>query len=351
MRPRIGYRQRMRRYLVVRTDKRKKEFIRRELEAGRLRQGWGWKPEHDLRALGARMASGAKPTEEEVAVWRNRRLLDTEGDGLKPDDIVIVPNIPEQGRWVLARVTGPYRYEVPPVSDGVGTDYGPIVPVEPIRFADGKLAIIEADNEHVDARLRASMRSMSRMWLVDALGAKVDQLVAAVGRGQDTSRVQPEAERFAGFSAAVAAATWEKIRERYKGAEFEKLVLRVFKHIYEANGRVEHKGGAGEKGADIIVYTRDPLGLEFKIAVQVKLHDGEDNDVHSLDQIERALSAHEVDAGVVLTTAASLSERFVKHHDALEAKLKIDIRVLTRDEFLTLLLAHLGAGADGDGTS
>jgi hypothetical protein len=43
------------------------------------------------------------------------------------------------------------------------------VPVDPIRTAGGKLAVIEADNEYVDARLRASMRSISRMWSVDAL--------------------------------------------------------------------------------------------------------------------------------------------------------------------------------------
>lgn len=338
----------MRRYVVIRTDKRRRDFIHQELKAGRLRQGWGWKHEHDLRLLCERVRAGAKLSEEESTVWRNRRLLDTEGDGLKLGDIVIVPNIPDQGRWVLARVSGPYRYEPPPTDAGVGSDYAHVVPVEPIRKADGEVAVVEADNEHVDARLRASMRSMSRMWSVDALGAKVDALIASIGRGDDTARAQPEAERFAGFSTAVASAAWEKIRERYKGAEFEMLVLRVFRDLYDhgGSGRVEHWGGAGEKGADLIAFTRDPLGLEFKIAVQVKLHDGEDDDVHALDQIKVAKAAHLVDAGVVLTTATTLSERFVKHHEALEAELGIDIRVLTRDEFLRLLLGHLGTNRE-----
>jgi hypothetical protein len=50
---------------------------------------------------------------------------------------------------------------------------------------------------------------------------------------------------------------------------------------------------------------RDPLGLEFRVAVQVKLHENEEDGVRALDQIEQALVAHEVDAGVVLTTATS----------------------------------------------
>lgn len=103
----------MRRYLVVRHDRRRSEFIQRELAQGRLRQGWGWKPEHDLRLMRQKITSGAKLTEEERSVWRNRRLLDTESDGLKLDDIVIIPNIPNQGQWVFVRVTGPYRYEPP----------------------------------------------------------------------------------------------------------------------------------------------------------------------------------------------------------------------------------------------
>lgn len=122
----------MRRYLVVRTDKRRKDFILRELDAGRLRQGWGSKPEQDLRVLRERVTSGTKLTDDEAAAWRNRRLLDTEGDGLKPGDIVIVPNIPDQGRWALARVVGPYRYDPPPTEAGVGSDYAHVVPVEAI---------------------------------------------------------------------------------------------------------------------------------------------------------------------------------------------------------------------------
>lgn len=73
------------------------------------------------------------------------------------------------------------------------------------------------------------------------------------------------------------------------------------------------------------------------------MHDGEHDDLHALDQIRTARASHGVDAGVVLTTATSLSERFTAHHSKLEADLGIDVRVLTRDAFLRLLLAHLGA--------
>ncbi|MBK8695334.1 MAG: hypothetical protein IPN17_24445 [Deltaproteobacteria bacterium] len=99
----------MRRYVVVRTDRNRAAFILREFEQGRLRQGWGWLPTQDLRLLRAKLNAHQKLTGEEAAAWRNRRLLNTEPDGLKPGDVVVVPNLLPQGHWVLARVAGPLR--------------------------------------------------------------------------------------------------------------------------------------------------------------------------------------------------------------------------------------------------
>ena len=331
-----------RRYLVVRTARTHRDFILRELEQGRLRQGWGWKPEQDLRLLRQKVDSKAALTEDEASAWRNRRLLHTEPDGLKPDDTIIVPNLPDQGRWVMVRVSGPYRYEISSTSSEVGPDFGHVVEVTPVRDPAGKIAVVEADNAHVDARLRASMRSMSRMWSIDALGPQVEGLISAMEGGADTVTPEPEVQKFGGFFNAMRDAAWENIRQRYKGAEFEQLVLRLFQKIY-APGRVEHWGGPGEKGADLIVFVQDQLGLEYKIAVQVKLYDGQIDDLHALDQVALARDAHRVDGGVVVTTANETSKQFDSHREQLEAKLGIDIRVITRDELVQLVMTHLGA--------
>jgi hypothetical protein len=115
----------------------------------------------------------------------------------------------------------------------------------------------------------------------------------------------------------------------------------LFECIYK-DGRVEHWGGAGEKGADLIVFTRDPLGIEYKIAVQVKLHEGTEDDTKALSQIKQAREYHKVDAGVVVTTAELMSETFQVRREELEEELGIDIRVVDRDEFVELVMAHLG---------
>jgi hypothetical protein len=331
----------MRQYVFVRTDKRYPKFMFEELKAGRLRQGWGWKPEHDLRLLAGKSSRSA----EEASVWRNRRLLEAQPSGLQPGDIVIVPNLPEQGRWVLARVAeGGYRFERTTPEDGVGIDYGHIVPVRLLERPDGSPGIVEADNAWVDARLRASVRNLSRMWSVDGLARQIDALISAIESGRDTTTPQTHSAKFDVLVDATQRATWEAIRAQYKAAELEHLVLRVLQGVY-ADGDVQHWGGAGEKGADLIVTSRDPLGLEFRIGVQVKMHLGVDDDLHSLEQIKVAAKYHRLDAGIVVTTAQSVTERFETRREALEAELGIDIRVMLRDEFLKLVLRHAGGVA------
>jgi hypothetical protein len=334
-----------RRYVVIRTDKSVKPFIFSELSQGRLRQGWGYKPDLDLRRLRKKLSNGKKLTDEEASAWRNRRLLDTEPDGLKPEDIVVLPNIPDQGRWVLARVSGPYSYAIADDPSLEGPDYGHIVPVTPIRGKDGAIAVVEPDNEHVDARLRATMRNLSRMWSIDALGHAVEDLLAAIEGGADTQTPEPNAQKIESLFEALRNAAWTNIRAKYKGAELEQLVLPLFKRIYR-DGRVEHWGGAGEKGADLIVFTQDPLGLEYKIAVQVKHHDGVHDDTHALEQIKEAREAHRVDAGVVVTTALETSKAFDERRAALEVELGIDIRVIPRDELVELLMTYLGGNRE-----
>lgn len=326
------------RYLVVRTDRKARELILRELEQGRLRQGWGWLPEQDLTKLADKAYRASSMTSAEASAWRNRRLLPSQPNGVQPGDIIVLPNLPEQGKWVLARVTGGYRYEI-----SEHGDYGHIVAVEPIRRRDGKIAVVEADNEIVAAPLRASMRSLSRTWSIDSLGTSVDRIIAAIEQGQDIATAEPAAQKLERTLAEIRAAAWESIRGNYKGAELEHFVHRLFERIYP-RGRVEPWGGPAENGADLIVYTTDELGIEYKIAVQVKCYEGAIASVDAIHQIERAHRIHKVDAGVIVTTAVAAEEKFLALRDQIEGELGIDIRVIVRDEFIGLVLQHLAAG-------
>jgi hypothetical protein len=91
----------------------------------------------------------------------------------------------------------------------------------------------------------------------------------------------------------------------------------------------------------VIVFTQGALGLEYKIGVQVKLHEGEHDDTRALDQVVQAKNMHHIDAAVVLTIASRVSKAFDERRETIEKELHLDVRVILLDGFLDLIMQYL----------
>jgi hypothetical protein len=111
---------------MMRTDRRVAGWLWSEVLAGRLRQGWGYSPAQDLRVLRDRRQRGERMDRDDDWAWPNRRMLSDEPDGMQIGDLVLLPHLPEEWRWSITRITGPYRYEIAEEH----RDYGHILPVE-----------------------------------------------------------------------------------------------------------------------------------------------------------------------------------------------------------------------------
>ena len=165
-----------RRYWAMRTDQARRDFIWRELQAGRLRQGWGIGPSDNLEHLQHVRRAGGAFDDFQKDVWRgNRRLLPSEPGAMHTGDIVILPHLPRHGLWSIARVTGGYRHEVssePNAWDG-RPDYGHIREVELLTDERG----IDPFAESVPDTLRRAMGNRQRMWSLDPHGEAVNRLL------------------------------------------------------------------------------------------------------------------------------------------------------------------------------
>jgi bifunctional pyridoxal-dependent enzyme with beta-cystathionase and maltose regulon repressor activities len=76
--------------------------------------------------------------------------------------------------------------------------------------------------------------------------------------------------------------------------------------------------------------------LNYRVAIQVKMHDGVENDTTGLDQLERALSEHRVDACLLVSFADKLGDEFDKRLRTL--KRKHNVEVLYGDDLYSELL-------------
>lgn len=330
-------------YAAIRTDKSSTPLILRELEAGRLRQGWGWEDYHDLRLLRAKRQAGQPLEGDEHEAWLNRRLYEETWDGLQDGDIVVLPNLPEQGQWLLARIDGPYRFD----RTGDCHSHGHVRPVQLIRTPAGEPAVVHPTYWEVPAGLRRSMRTPRRMWTLDQYGSAIDAILRKIEAGAPTHTPTDAEQRLDLFAEKLRAQSYALIDQVFGGVELEHLVVRMLRARYRSShpqAQVIHKGGPAEHGIDVLIKLPDPLGVDLEIGVQVKKHDGHEWSEHSLTQLRHAREHWGIHAGVVITTAEATTKAFDAACNELQDELKIPIRVIVRDELVDMVLAHLGDG-------
>ncbi len=327
----------MPRYWVMRTDPNNRAFLWDELNHGRLRQGWGYREDQDLRHIAPLVRDAQQLNDDQRLTWRgNRRLLDTEPDGIRANDIIVVPNLPAYGVWSLVRVTGRYDYQIPEGQN----DYG--------HFLLVKLLTPHAINpreEAVSARLRQTMRAQGRLWNIDRLSPDVERLVAAIQAGQAGDIV---ADRLPGLLEELERAAWASLTQRFQGREFERPCVLLLRELYGEEA-VEYTSGRTERGADAICTYNDPLGVEHRVVVQIKMWEWEAGWTRPLEQIRQAYYAYAgITAGVILSTAEQTTQEFEQARQQLEADLHIPVRVVLRKELLRLLITYLPVIAGGD---
>jgi hypothetical protein len=134
----------------------------------------------------------------EVIKRGNRRLLPSEPNSIREGDIVLLPNLPEHGRWLVAEVADDeYRYEIPPEF----RDYGH---VRTVRLLNPDSPVNPYD-EAVSAHLRGTMRVRRRLWNIDRHEAEVRRLLVALNEGRSVERAQSGEERLEGVKDALKA--------------------------------------------------------------------------------------------------------------------------------------------------
>ena len=324
----------MPRYWIMRVDHREaKDFLWSELKAGRLRQGWGYREDQNLETLAARKKKDTAITDEQQDTWRgNRRMLGSEPDSIQVGDVVLVPHLPDARHWSIARVAGPYRFEIPKIPK----DYGHILPVE--LLSEGRSVGFQAKG--VAAELRQTMHNLSRLWNVDHLGAYVEQILEGLRKPIDTSDVV-KVDRLETLLQELEVAGWERFKFHFQGAEFEAPCVRLLESLY-GDGNVEHTGGKNENGADAICTYLDPLGVPHRVAVQIKMWTWDAGWTRPLQQIKKACQSYEgITSGVILSTSERVTPEFEAVRAKLQKELGLPVRVILRRELLRLFIQHL----------
>jgi hypothetical protein len=320
-----------------------RRFIAAELHEGRLRQGWGYSPDQDLIAVKTRINDPQVGynhlTDDEKWAWGHWRLLgetsNRPDDAICEGDIILVPNFPNDGLFILCKVTGPYQYDI---AGGMG-DFGHVRPVEVLT--PGGVAF---EHELVSAELRRSLRCRSRLWWIGDHAASINAILAAFRTNGAAQQFRKGTDHLVRAQRSIADTIEKSVADlatsisaplhaTLKSAEWEPVLKAALVPLMR-DVDVIHTGGSGEKGADIEIHIPNPFAPErpWVVAVQLKDYTGE-IPAYVADQIEEAITARidgkrgrQTLVSVILaSTAAKPSAALLDRLAALQEKYQVSV--------------------------
>ncbi|WP_318511906.1 hypothetical protein [Photobacterium leiognathi] len=263
-----------RKFWGYRIDKTKIDYFRQELKEGRLRQGWGWKDEQNLRQL--TMDSGAR---RNLPIFRK----------VKKGDILLVPRLPTWNEVAIVEATQDFSEGYDFSIDPKLGDFGHIFPARLIKSFNRKNANVLGD-------LRASLKQVNRFWNMTHCKDSIEKLINhdellidSIGFSDrfnnlltdNISKSLEQTDFYTNF--------YRQMNEQFSNEEWEYALVEGIRKILPEPILVERTAGVSEKehGTDILITLPGLLGKSYGIAIQVKDYRGLMSD-GAIKQIQKA---------------------------------------------------------------
>ncbi|CEN48832.1 hypothetical protein [Capnocytophaga canis] len=246
-------------YWCYRIDTRHISFFKEELEQGRLRQGWGYDQNQDLR----------HPERIDVGTKRNLPMFQR----VKKGDILLVPQLPSWGEVAVVEATADwdtgYDFQI---SDQYG-DYGHIFPAQLIKS-------FSRHSSNVSGNIRSTLKNPSRFWNINHYKEDVEKIITT--DDEKLKQTQTYQDRFESSVVAVFNQTefsnqlYQKLNEQFTREEWEYALVYGLKELFPFY-EIDRIGGRSEAqhGTDILVKLPSLTSqYQYAIAIQVKDYSG-----------------------------------------------------------------------------
>lgn len=346
-----------RRYWASRQDRGSRDLFVEELKAGRLRQGWGYGPKCNLDVLLDKRKRGESFDAEESAVISNYPFHPQWSEDttltMQANDIVLVPNTPEVGRFSLVRLLdNTYHFEPmkleTPNNAGLDMDYGHWRSVE-LLTPDG----IQKSSKLVSAHLDRSLKCRSRIWKLNDHAENLEELIQKAQNGNpDILKPATNDDRWDGIARSLQAeardfvqkSISDQLEQAFHGEGWEFVVQKALGRLFP-NATIEWKDKRSEfnHGTDVLVRLENSISGKSEddwfIPVQVKHYSGALH-INGIDQLEKAIKhfgRKRVIALVLITTANNITPETEKRRQEIESKYDVCMHIITKSQLMSLL--------------
>lgn len=247
-------------YWGFRISKNHIDYLQKELEAGRLRQGWGWQDGQNLRER--KINDGS---------FRNISIFEK----VKKGDILLVPRLPSWGEVAICEAVEDFDKGYIFRRDNEWGDFGHIFPAKMIKS-------FVRHNESITGNIRSTLKNPSRFWNINHFASDIEKVLSSSDsllQGQSfENRAQDSINSvFATFFKEndFSNEIFNKLNNEFQSAEWENLLVFGLRKLFP-NYVIEATGGRKEKehGTDILIKIPGIIpDFQYAIAIQVKDYD------------------------------------------------------------------------------
>ena len=267
-------------YWGYRIDVKNQDFFFKELEQGRLRQGWGYDKNQELPDT---KDSGAK---KNLSMYKN----------VKKGDILLIPRLPDWGSVAIAEATEDwnvkdeekgYRFEI----DDEKKDFGHIFPG---RY----IGCFNRHGKDVSGNIQSTLKARNRFWNISRLSKDVEKIIQNLENNKISVSVNEsieniiseEMETYLKLLNEFSETIYKKYDDKFKAADWEKVLKNILEKIYPSEYIVENIGGIKEEkhGTDISI-TIPGIFENYVIAIQIKNYKDVVNNIDTIiEQINKS---------------------------------------------------------------
>ena len=261
-------------YWGYRIDVKNQDFFFKELEQGRLRQGWGYDKNQELPDT---KDSGAR---KNLSMYHN----------VKKGDILLIPRLPDWGSVAIVEATEDwddkekgYKFEI----DNEKKDYGHIFPAKYI-------GCFNRHGKDVSGNIQSTLKARNRFWNISRFSEDIEKIMGNLEGNRESTSVIENIKNIVSeqvkssfdlkrFSEKVI----DEYNRKFTASQWEEVIKNILEKIYPGY-EIERIGGSKEEkhGTDILVTISGLSNLEkYNIAMQVKNY----NDVISDNNIDNII--------------------------------------------------------------
>jgi hypothetical protein len=246
-------------YWGYRTNKFKAEFFWKELQQGRLRQGWGFENEHDLRNPKL-LYNGAR---------RNMRMY----QDVKKGDYLLVPHLPQYHEVAIVQATEDWNKGYDFRIDEKEGDYGHIFPAKFVKK-------FVRNNRNVSSDLQSTLKNIQRFWNITRyeddikilLDCPQEELIDSISYED-----RLEEAIFGVFDEKTFSKNlYDGLNKEFVNETWEYALVKGLQELLPFYS-IERVGGKSEKehGTDILIKLPGiDAEISYAIAIQVKDYEG-----------------------------------------------------------------------------